>query len=736
MRRDKNVTREVKALKSSKGPVKKPIKRGRLIFVFGVVSFIMLALLFRLAWIQIVQGAELKKIAAQQWDSEIKVDAKRGEILDRSGEKLAISSSCKRVDVYMPDVIKAQEDNENIKIEIASKLAGILGQNQEDILSKLNLTLPNGMPANGATIARRIDNSVGDKVNELSLPGIVVSEDTKRFYPNGNFLAQVLGFTNTDGQGQEGIELEYDKELSGTPGSINMETDKYGNQLPYNISQYNAPVNGDNLTLTIDESLQLYVEKALDKAMADNKAKSAVAIVMDPKTGEILAMSSKPDFNPNDPKNQSNFASVDDMMQSWNNKAVTFTYEPGSVFKLVTATAALSEGIVDENTRFDCKGYLVVAGHTIYDWSRKGDGIEDFAEILQNSCNVGFMTLGNELGKDKLYSYIDTFGFGKRTGIDVNYEETGYEVPLDKVGPVELANISFGQGVVATPIQLTAAYAAIANGGKMMVPHLVKAIDSTDQDGNITLKKEIQPELSRQVIDENTANELLGYLETVITVGGGHSAYIDGYRIAGKTGTAQKAENGKYVPGKYVSTFVGMAPVDNPRYVVYVAIDEPDPSNYYASHVVAPVAAEIFKDIFLIYNIPPNNKDESSESIVPNVLGLTQKDAENRLKFSGFAAEIQGTGTVVESTSPLPGASAASGSKVILKLGDGKNVSTKVVVPSIVHMDQEQARAQLDPLGLALNVSGKGFVISQSPKAGTTVNKGSTVTVQMDEVGD
>lgn len=725
-----------KILKNSRKSSISPMMRKRMIVIFGSIFFIMLLLIVRVGWIQVVQGRELKKLAVEQWNSEVKVDAKRGEILDRNGEKLALSASCRRVDVYMPDVIKVQEDNEKIKNEIASKIAGILGQEQEGILKKLNATQPNGQPVKSVTLERRIDNDKGDAIKKLKLPGIIVSEDSKRFYVNENFLSHVLGFTNIDGQGQQGIEFEYDKELKGIPGTINMETDIYGRELPYEISKINAPVNGDDITLTIDQSIQLYVEKALEDTVVKSKAKSATAIVMDPKTGEILAMSSKPDFNPNDPKNMSGYATVQDMMQSWNNKAVTFTYEPGSVFKLVTATAALSENIVNDSTRFNCQGYLTVAGRKLYDWKRTGDGIEDFAEIIQNSCNVGFMTLGAELGKEKLYKYIDAFGFGKKTGIDVNYEETGYEVPIDKVGPVELANISFGQGIVVTPIQLISAYASIANGGKMMVPRLVKSIDSRDQDGNITESKKIQPKLLRQVVDANTANELLGYLETVITVGGGHSAYVEGYRIAGKTGTAQKAENGKYIQGKYVSTFVGMAPVDNPQFVVIVLVDEPDPSNYYASQVASPAAAQIFKDIFTIRNIPQDKSSESSMRVVPNMIGLSEKDAQNRLKYIDFTVEVHGSGTTVESTNPMPGVSLEPDSKVTLNMGNGGNLNRKVFVPDIINMDKEHAQALLDSLGLKLDISGKGFISNQNPKAGNTVDKGAAITAQMEEVGD
>lgn len=645
------------------------IVKRRMIVLFGIIFFIMIVLLGRVGWVQIVEGQELKKSAVEQWNNEVKVDARRGEILDRNGKKLAVSTSCKRIDVYMRDIINAEKDDKNIKNEIASKISGITGMKQEDILKKLNATLKNGQPVGSIVIQRGIDNSMGEGVKKLDLPGIIVSEDSKRFYPNDNFLSHVLGFTNIDGQGQQGIELQYEKELKGTPGLVNMETDRYGRELPYDIPKINDPVNGEDITLTIDESIQLYVEKALEEAMITTKSKSMTAIVMDPKTGEILAMASKPDFNPNDPRNMANFKDVQDMMQTWNNKSVTFTYEPGSVFKVVTATAALDENIVSDKTRFNCPGYFTVAGKKIYDWRRGGgDGIEDFAELLQNSCNVGFMMLGTQLGRDKLYKYVDAFGFGKKTGVDVDYEEPGYKMPIDKVGPMELANISFGQGIMITPLQLTAAYAAVANQGKMMAPHLVKSIQSTDQDGNIISKKDIEPKVAREVTSADTANELLGYLETVITVGGGHAAYVDGYRIAGKTGTAQKAENGKYIPDKYISTFVGIAPMEDPQFVLYISSDEPDPAKYYASQTVAPVANKIFRDIFISRNMPPK-VDDSGVNVVPDVVNLTQKDATNRLRFSGFTVQVNGSGSTVKSTNPVAGASLKPGSKVTINMG-------------------------------------------------------------------
>ncbi|HBM74359.1 MAG TPA: stage V sporulation protein D, partial [Clostridiaceae bacterium] len=355
-------------MRGVKNPNINLIIRKRLVILFGIIFFIMLALIGRLGWIQIVQSPYLQKLAVEQWTNDVKIDAKRGKILDRNGEELAISASCERVDLYMRDLLNAEKENKDIKKEMAAKLSAILGDSSDTILKKLNATLSNGKPMNSVTIKRRIDKSQADKIRELKLPGIVVSEDSKRYYPNGNFLANVLGFTNIDGAGQEGIELKYDKELKGTPGWVVMEADRYRREMPYNISDYKDPVNGNDIILSIDESIQLYVEKAVENALIENKAKSATAIVMDPKTGEILAMATKPDFDPNDPKKMDGYKDVQEMMKSWSNRAVTFTYEPGSVFKIVTATAALGENLVSDTDRFNCPGYKIVGGRRIKCW--------------------------------------------------------------------------------------------------------------------------------------------------------------------------------------------------------------------------------------------------------------------------------------------------------------------------------------------------------------------------------
>lgn len=712
------------------------IKR-RLITVFVIIFILMLALIGRVGWIQLVRGPELQKLAIEQWTNDVKIDAKRGKILDRNGAELAVSASCERVDAYMRDIIKIEHDNKNIKKEIASKLAVILGEKEETLLKKLNMTLSNGKPLNSVAIKRRIEKSQADEIRKLKLPGIIVSEDSKRYYPNGNFLSHVLGFTNVDGEGQDGIELKYDKELKGVAGRVIMEADLIRREMPHNISKYIEPVGGNDITLTIDESIQLSVEKVIEDALIINKAKAVSAIVMNPETGEILALANKPDFNPNDPRNMKDYKDFQDVIRSWNNRAVTYTYEPGSIFKVITAAAAISEGLVSDKDRFTCPGYKIVADRRIKCWRTRGHGTQDLAQILQNSCNIGFMVLGERLGKDKFYKYLDSFGLGKPTNIDVKFEEVGFKRPIKGVGPVELATLSFGQGISVTPIQMTSIFAAIANDGKMMEPRLVKKIQSTDKEGNIIEIKDTEPKLLRQAIDNDTASKLRDYLEKVISIGGGKKAYVPGYQIAGKTGTAQKAENGRYVSGRYVASFVGMAPADDPKVVVYVSIDEPDPSNYYAGQIAAPLAGQIFKDIFVTLDMKPDSSHMSDiEVIVPNLVGLSQKEAVNMLKSGGFSYEVKGKGPMVNDMLPRPGLSVKTGSKVILYTENGQNYNNKVIVPNLSGKSAKEAASILSSLGLKIDISGEGYAVEQDPDVGEEVEKGTRINVIFDIYGD
>lgn len=711
--------------------------RKRLVSLFAAISVIIAALIVRVGWIQLKRGSSLQKKAVEQWTNDVRIDAKRGKIIDRNGFELAVSASCERVDAYMRDILDREKEDGDIKDRIAGALAEILGDSKEYVLARLNKTLSDGSPINSVNIKRRIDKNQADKIRELKLPGIIVSEDAKRYYPNGNLLSTVLGFTNVDGDGLEGLEKKYDSYLKGLSGRRIMEADPIRREMPYNISGYVEPVPGDDIVLTIDGQIQRCVEKAIEDSLAENKASAVTAIVMDPKTGEILAMANKPDYDPNNPRDLQGYGSLQEVMKLWSNRAVTFTYEPGSIFKVVTASAALSEGLVGDGDKFTCTGSKLVGGRTIRCWRTRGHGTQTFAQILQNSCNVGFMILGERIGKVTLNKYIDAFGLGKPTGIDVNFEESGYRRPVDKIGTVELANISFGQGIVVTPIQMAAVFSAIANDGKMMAPHLVKRIQSTDEDGNITVIKEIAPKLLRQPIDADTSKEMRGYLEQVVSVGGGKKAYVEGYHIAGKTGTAQKVQNGVYAGGKYIASFLGMAPVDDPRVAIFLCIDEPDPSNYYAGQIAAPLAGRIFKDIFAILDMKADSSGSAKvEVTIPDVIGLSPREAESKLKAIGLQVRVEGSGKIVSDIKPKPGISLNTGSKVILYIGDGENYNNTVIVPNLDGRDVKEVSEILDSIGLKLSKSGDGYAVKQDPEVGEEVERGSSISVEFDIYSD
>lgn len=707
--------------------------RKRIVKLLAIIFAVQTVIIGRYAYIQIVWSPELQQWAVDQWTSDTRIEAKRGKILDRNGRPLAVSGNVERIDAFLKEINeaeKAEGDKKITKEEIASKIAPILDVSPEYIVKKLNSKLKNGLPMSSVTIARRIEREQANKIRELKLPGIVITEDTKRYYPNGNFLAQVLGSINSDGEGRAGIEYFYNEELSGVPGRFIGETDAYHREMPNSLANYIPPQNGNDIVLTIDESIQYFTEKAIDKGLIDNKAKQITAIVMDPKTGEILAMANKPDYDPNNPVT----GTVQEAMESWKNRAVNENFEPGSILKVITAAAAIEENLVSDSDRFYCRGSLNVAGRTIKCWKSGGHGEQTFAQILQNSCNVGFMELGERLGKETLYKYYNAFGFGKKTNIDYPGEEKGIVPSIERVGPVELATEAFGQGIAVTPIQYMAAFGAVANNGKMMEPHLVKRIIHTDEDGNTSVVREIGPKVVKQVISEETSKKLRGILETVVTVGAGKKAYIEGYHVGGKTGTAQVVENGRYAAGKYISTFVAMAPCDDPEIIVMVSIKEPDPSNYYSGPTAGPITKAILEDVIRYLDMKPDlddikNPKVVNEVIVPEVRGMTTSEAEKILKQNKLNTDIQGTGNIVYDISPKPGVQVKENTKVELYLGVEANKNNKVSVPSFSNMTKKEILEVADSLGLNISFMGDGIGASQDIKAGTEVEKNTTVRI-------
>jgi len=721
----------------------KVIVKRRMLIVFSILLLLFFGLSGRLSYLMVVESHRYKSIATDQWTSDVKIEARRGKILDRNGHELAVSANVYRIDLDMNTLRQIKNDYKISDEDIAIRLAEAVKMEKEEVLKILKKTLPGGLPLGSATLARRIEKESADKVRSIEiggkkLRGVIVSPDTKRYYPNDNFLAHVLGHTRADGAGLTGVELSYNEYLSGVPGVKIAETDNKSQELPYTISEYTKPIPGKDVVLTIDEMIQHFTEKAAEQAMKDNKAKAVSIIVMDPKNGEVLAMVNKPDYNPNLPWEEGK--TFEQLQKEWRNRMVSDTFEPGSVFKVVTAAAAMEEKVVDEeNYQISCGGSTSVGKRTIHCWKRTGHGQETFVDILKDSCNVGFMDLGRKLGAEKLTKHIELFGLGQKTGIDLPGEAKGIIKKASTITETDLATISFGQTNTLTGIQYISVLNAIANGGYLIEPHVVKEIVHYDENNEPVRDKSFNSIEKKQVQNAEVMKRLRGYLEKVVSEGGGQKAYVEGYSIAGKTGTAQKVVDGKYATGKYIASFGGMAPAEDPKVTVFISIDEPDPSNYYAGQIATPIAKQVFTDIFNYLAITSNETDKLilKNVVIPEVRGLKKEDAIKTLKDAKLNYEIDDKGGNVVDITPKPGYSINEGGKVILYTGDSQNYNKEVVVPNLKGYSREQAVTLLNKLGIEAKTIGTGLVSNQSISPGQKVNRGTAViTLNLVEIGD
>ncbi len=627
--------------------------RIRLILVIMFVLFLFIIL--RVMYIQLVDYEKLSKLANSLWNRELPIEANRGLILDRNGVILADNVTTTSL-VLVPNQIK----NKN---EVAEKLAEILNIDKKEMLKHVskNTSIERVHPE-----GRRLSYEIADKIEALGYDGVYLVKEAKRYYPYGDTLSHVLGYVGIDNQGLAGIELMYEDYLKGEAGSIKYFSDAKGNRL--NLTEiYQKPQNGMNITLTIDYNIQLSLERELDNVISTMNPDMALAIVMDPNTGEILAMSSRPNYDPNNYQKYS-------MSELSRNLPIWASFEPGSTFKVITASAAVNEGLVDlEKDTFYDTGSVTIGGKRIGCWKAGGHGHQTFLQVIENSCNPGFVKLGQMLGKEKLFSYLDLFGFGEKTGIDLNGEGTGIIFDLDKVGELELVTTAFGQGVSVTPIQQVNAVSAVVNGGTLYKPYIVKSIS---EPATNSLIKNYEKEEIRKTISEQTSSIMRYALESVVARGGGRYAYIDGYRVGGKTGTAQKVANGRYLVNNYIMSFLATVPANHPEAVLYVAIDNPKNTAMLSSYTTAPVARKILLDIISALNIQ-KQEDGIEKSYqwydhpfyeVPNVVGKNVKEATKELK--NFAVEYAGSGSKVIEQSPEAGERLAEGSKVRLLLGD------------------------------------------------------------------
>lgn len=694
--------------------------RRRLTLLFLLASLVLLALAGRLAWIQFVLADELQKKALEVRMRDIPVEAKRGNIYDRNGGELVTSVSADSL-YAIPYLVKEPR-------RAAEQLAPLLDMNVERLYQILT------RQSCYEWIARKLDSQTAEKIKQLKLSGVFFVEESKRHYAFPSLAPHVLGFTGVDNQGLMGIEKTFDRELQGTPGRIVVEQDASGRDVPGALHKYISPRPGNSLVLTLDKTIQQFVERELDQVVAKYHPKLAVIIVMDPRTGEILAIGNRPAFN-----------SADWMTaprQVWDrNQAIWYNYEPGSTFKIITTAAAISEGVVKTDDQFFDPGYIKVADRYIRCWADGGHGSQTFEQVVMNSCNPGFVEVGLRLGRERFYRYVKDFGFGEPTGIDLPGEASGIMIAEKKATNLNLATMAIGQSIAVTPIQLLTAVCAVANGGTLMRPHIVKEI--RDPSGNVITK--FQPEPVRRVLSPEKARQVAELLQSVVMKGTGRNAFVDGYRVAGKTGTAQVVgESGGYVSGKYVASFTGFAPADNPRIAALVMVAEPQGGIYYGSQVAAPVFREVARDALHYLQVPETPGLEKPKDPfvyydqprvkvrVPNVVNYPLESAQNILREAGLAFQVRGEGRIIQEQTPSAGAEVLSGTSVILNLQPpaGNLTGGRVTVPNLTGLTIPEVAALLGDMDLGLDAAGLGQAISQKPGPGEKVPRGTTVRVE------
>lgn len=689
-------------------------KLTTIFFMFGLAFA---ALIGHLAWIQLVQGEEFTNKALQKRLKDTVIIPPRGIITDRNGNELVTNTKVDSIYAIPEKIVDPRW--------AAGVLSTILELDENELFDKLN------SDHSFAWIKRMVDSAISQKVKDLDITGIVLIKENSRQYVRGSMASHLIGFTGIDNLALMGVEKSFDEELKGIPGELLAEYGAKGRKIPGSTYRYQEPVWGSQLTLTIDENIQYFVERELDHIMEKYNPKLAVALVMEPHTGEILAMGNRPAFDCNQWEH-----SPEDV---WNhNPAIWYNYEPGSTFKAITAVAALEEGTVHLDDTFYDPGFKIVSGTTIKCWKEGGHGYQKFGEVLENSCNPGMIEVGLNMGKENFYKYIEGFGFGRETGIDLPGEASGILRPVGEVTNLDLATMSIGQSIAVTPIQLASAISAIANGGKLMKPQLVKKITAPGGE----LVKEIRPEEIRQVVSGETAGEVRLILEKVVSRGTGNKAFIDGYRVAGKTGTAEVVGKSGYVQGKFVASFTGFAPADNPAVTLLVMIAEPKTPQHTGGEIAAPSFKTIAEETLRYLGIDRDyeaihveNSQPKVEDIaqvrVPDVKNFPAGEAKSLLEASGFVVEAAGRGGLVQGQNPTPGTMVNKGGRVGLILGDHdqEDDTAHVVMPNFKGLTIKKTAAVIQELGLQLNVEGSGLAIKQSIEPGKKVVKGSQVKV-------
>ena len=718
-----------------------------LMLIMGIGMFIVL--FFKLYSLQITRHEELQVKAVSQQTRSSVVTANRGTIYDASGNILAISSTAETIFLSPKEMNDALNDTENpaawTKEMVASTLAKILDISEEGILKKMTRT-----DSMYEVLKYRVDEDIADQVrkfiNDNKVKGVYLSTDAKRYYPYGDLAAQVIGFVGTDYTGLFGLEAEYDKELQGKSGLVVTAKANQQNDLLYEYSQYFDPENGDELQVTLEATVQYYLEKGMsDMCDAYSPANGATGIIMDVRNGGILAMASFPNYDLND------FSTVTDktlqermergelelgdaQQLQWRNKALNDTYEPGSTFKILTLSAALEEGLIDMNTTVNCSGSVNISGHTIHCSNKAGHGLQTLEQSVGNSCNPAFISYGLKLGTEKFYQYMRSFGIMSPTGVDLGGEATGVFAADANFTQLDLACYAFGQNFTVTPLALIAAQAACVNGGYLYTPHFAQQI--TDSNGNVIWQHDDTP--VRQVISEETSATVRECLEYVVASGTGKNGQVAGYRIGGKTGTADKGQS-----GDVVVSFLCFAPADDPQIMMLITMDTPSRSTgTYVSggNMVAPYSSAIMSEILPYLGIEPSYSAEELmgvDTTVPNVIGMTVQEAKDRMKERGFSCKIEGDGEEITDQTPVGGAIIPGKSTVVLYAGAEKP-DKMCTVPSLVGRTAAEANTAAANAGLLIRFTGTTssesstvLVFSQDLESGTEVPAGTVITVRL-----
>lgn len=683
--------------------------RKRITYLFLFLFFCISLLFFRLFYIQIIKSDFFQRQALSQRLSHLPFEARRGTIYDSRGERLAVSASADTVVAIPIEMLD--------KRETARRLANVLTMSEEEIYRRITQNVA------AIYLERKLDEQRSKILKNLHIPGIIFTEESKRHYPQKELASHLLGFAGVDNQGLDGLELSYDSYLRGQDGRLLMERDATGREIPLGYQNYQPPRDGADVYLTIDGVIQYIIERYLALAMKEHEALNGTVIAMDPSTGRILALSNYPTYEPGQFANYS--------PQVWRNTAISDNYEPGSTFKAFTLATAIELGVASEEDRFFCPGFVEVADHQINCWLSTGHGSQTLGEIVQNSCNPSFVQLGRRIGSDNFLTYIEAFGFGSTTGIQLPGEARGMTYSYDRLGPVEFATMAFGHGVAVTPLQLINGMSVIANGGYLMRPQVVDRIISPEGE----LIEEFKPKVIRRVISSDTAERVRNLLFQVVEEGSGFMTHIDGYSIGGKTGTAQH-----YGVPIYDVSFVGFLPVQDPQFIMLVALKGLTSQPFFASQTVVPIFNDIIRDIIRYLDIAPQfpeqieEEGEQIEVEIPNVLYMMRSEASLLLQERGFHVRLEGEGITVKRQFPAPGTLLPRGSTIILFFEGGmhRQENYLLAVPDLKGMNEEEVIVLLSGLGFPYSLEGKGVVVWQSLKEGTLIKAGTPIEIRLE----